>query len=50
MIADLFTCYVYELMVISGEDTTYGSGGAGIGTWYGTNICMDGFPVNSVLP
>jgi Flp pilus assembly pilin Flp len=50
MVGNTFTGYVDGLAMLSGTDSTYASGGAGIRTWYGTNLCLNNFSVNPVTP
>jgi hypothetical protein len=51
VIGNTFTGMVDGQAVITGRDSTYTSGGAGIRTWdEHTKFCMDSFSVNPIAP
>jgi len=44
---DTFTAYVDGKPVLTAEDSTYTSGGAGVRTWDSTQVCFDQFGIQS---
>lgn len=48
VVGNTFTGYVDGQEMLTGQDSTYTSGGGGIRTWDSTNLCIDQFSVTSI--
>ncbi len=44
---DTFTAYVDGVPMVTGVDDSYSEGSAGLRTWDGTNVCFDGFDMET---